>query len=188
MSSITITSRDAEKVAKAFSDLIAEKGLDRIRRLAVNRVGATLRKETRSVLPAVVGTSIGALMVRGRAASPGSSSPVYKLRMARKIPVAKLRAKNRRITRRRGRKALQLTLPGGDKIVFRSIHREGKRFTLLRAGPLRERGVGGIYVNAARAFTDEGYEELVGVRRRAERALPAVVQALILEHLKGRRT
>ena len=188
MSRITITSKDAEKVAKSFSDLIAAKGLNRIRRKAVNTVGAKVRKQTRSVLPAVVGTSIASLMVRGRAAAPGSDNPKYSLRMARKVPVAKLRAKNRRITRRQGRASLQITLPGGDKIVFRSISREGKVFRLLRAGPLPERGVGGVFVNAARAFTDEGYDELRGVRRRAERELPAVVSALIEAHLKGRKS
>ena len=188
MSSITITSKDAEKVAKAFSDLIAEKGLLRIRRKAVNAIGATVRKQTKATLPMIVGTSAAALMVRGRAAAPASDNPAYRLRMARKVPVAKLRAKNRRITRRRGRASLQLTLPGGDRITFRSIHREGKSFRLLRVGPLKERALGGVYVNAARAFADEGYDELRVVRRRAERELPAVVSALIAEHLKGRRT
>ena len=188
MSSITITSRDAEKIARSFSDLIAKKGLDRIRRKAVNTVGAKVRKQTRSVLPAVVGTSIAALMVQGRSAAPGSDDPKYSLRMARKVPVAKLRARSRRITRRRGRASLQLTLPGGDKIVFRSISREGKVFRLLRAGPLPERGVGGVFVNAARSFTDEGYDELRGIRRRAERELAVIVSALIEAHLKGRRT
>ena len=188
MSSITITSKDAEKVARSFSDLIAEKGLLRIRRKAVNAVGATVRKQTRSVLPAVVGTSIAALMVQGQAARPGSDNPKYSLRMSRKVPVAKLKAKNRRITRRRGRASLQLTLPGGDKIVFRSISREGKRFRLLRAGPLPERGVGGVFVNASRAFSDAGYDELSGIRRRAERDLPVIVASLIEQHLKGRRT
>ena len=188
MSRIEITSKDAERIARSFSDLIGAKGLNRIRRKAVNTIGAKVRKETRSIMPLVIGTSAAALMVQGRAASPGSDNPAYRLRMARKVPVAKLKAKNRRITRRQGRASLQITLPTGDTIRFRSVHREGKRFRLLRAGPLPERGVGGVFVNAARAFTDEGYDELRVVRRRAERELPAVVQALILEHLKGRKS
>lgn len=187
MSRITITSKDAEKVAKAFSDLIAEKGLLRIRRKAVNRIGAAARKETRSVLPAVVGTSIGALMVQGRAASPGSDNPKYSLRMARKVPVVKLKAARRKITKRRGRASLVIQLPTGDKIAFRSVRREGPMIRLLEAGPLVERSLGGVFVNASRAFTDEGYPELSGIRRRAERELPAVVQALIMEHLRGRK-
>ena len=188
MSSISITSKDAERVAKSFSDLISAKGLLRIRRKAVNTVGATVRKQTKATLPMIVGTSATALMVQGRAAQPGSDNPSYKLRMARKVAVGKLRAKNRRITRRRGRASLQLTLPTGDKITFRSIHREGARFRLLPIASLPERGLGGVFVNAARAFTDEGYDELQPIRRRAERELPVIVQALILEHLKGRRT
>ena len=188
MSSVTITSRDAEKVAKSFSDLIAEKGLNRIRRKSVNIVGATVRKQTKATLPMIVGTSAAALMVQGRAAAPGSDNPSYKLRMARKVPVAKLKAKNRRITQRHGRKSLVIRLPSGDKITFRSVHREGPRFRLLAAGPLPARGLGGVFVNAARAFSEEGYDELRVVRRRAERELPAVVQALILEHLKGRKS
>ena len=99
MSRITITSRDAEKIARSFSDLIAEKGLLRIRRKAINTVGAAARKKTRSILPDVIGTS-AALMVQGQAARPGSDNPRYSLRMARKIPIGKLRAKNRKITRR----------------------------------------------------------------------------------------
>ena len=188
MSRITITSRDSEKVAKAFSDLIAEKGLLRIRRKAVNTIGATVRKQTKATLPMIVGTSAAALMVRGRAASPGSDNPSYKLRMARKVAVAKLKARSRRITRRRGRASLQLVLPSGDKIAFKSVIREGPRFGLLAAGPLPARGLGGVFVNAGRAFTDEGYPELVGIRRRAERDLPGIVAALITEHMKGGRT
>ena len=188
MSRITITSKDAEKVARAFSDLIAEKGLLRIRRKAVNTVGATVRKQARSIMPAVVGTSAAALMVQGRAAQPGSDDPAYKLRMARKVPVSKLKAKNRRITRRRGRASLEIKLPSGDKITFKSILREGARFRLLPVGSLPERGLGGVFVNASRAFTDEGYDELRGVRRRAERELPAVVAALIEAHMKGRKS
>ena len=188
MSRIEISSRDAERIARSFNDLIKPTGLNRIRRLAVGKVGAKVRQQTKATLPTIIGTSAAALMVRGRAAAPGSDNPKYSLRMARKIPVAKLKARNRRITRRRGRASLQLTLPTGDKIAFKSVIREGPRFGLLAAGSLPARGLGGVYTNAGRAFTDEGYPELSGIRRRAERDLPAVVAALITEHMKGRKS
>ena len=172
MTGITITSRDAERVARSFNDLIGRNGLQRIRRKAVNEIGAKVRKETRSLAGLVFGTSAAALSVRGKAAAPGSDNPAYKLRLAAKIPVAKLRAKNRKVTRSRGRARLTLTLPGGDKVGFRSIRREGVRFVLERAGPLPERGVGGVYTNAARAFTTEGYDELRTTSPRG-RARPA---------------
>ena len=190
MTRITITSKDAERIAKSFNDLIGPKGLDRIRRKAVNTVGSSLRKQTRIIAPVVIGTSALALAVQGRAASSGSDNSRYVLRMARKIPVAKLKAKNRKITRRSGRASLTLTLPGGNKIVFRSIHRDGASFRLLRAGPLPERGIGGIFTNAARAFTkDGGYPELCQLRRGAEKDLVQAVSEALKNHLtKGRKS
>ena len=167
MTRITITSKDAERMARSFNDLIGPKGLDRIRRKAVNTVGSSLRKQTRIIGPAVIGTSAAALSVQGKAASPGSDNPRYVLRMARKIPVARLKAKHRKIKRRSGRASLTLTLPGGDKIVFRSIHRDGASFRLLRAGPLPERGLG-RHLHQRRAGIHEG---------RLSRAVPAAPEA-----------
>ena len=95
MATITISSRDAERIAKSFSDLIGPKGLDRIRRKAVNEIGSTVRKETRAIGPAIFNTSAAALSIQGRAAAPGSTDPAYKLYMATRIPVAKLKAKAR---------------------------------------------------------------------------------------------
>ena len=188
MTRITITSKDAERIARSFNDLIGPKGLDRIRRKAVNTVGSSLRKQTRIIGPAVIGTSAAALAVQGKAASPGSDNPRYALRMARKIPVAKLKASRRKITRRSGRASLTLTLPGGDKIAFRSIHRDGASFVLRRAGPLPERALGGVYTNAARAFTKDGYPELYELRRGAEKDLvKAVSEALKNQLSKGRK-
>ena len=184
MSLVQITSKDAERIARQFADLIAAKGLLRIRRLAVNKVGSDIRKKTRGVMPAIIGTSVAALQIKGSAATPGSDDPNYKLHMARTIPVAKMKANKRKITRRQGRTSLALTLPGGKTVRFRSIHREGSRFRLLRAGPLPPRDLGGVFVNAAQAFSDEGYPELYQLRRRGERELPEIVAALIEAHMK----
>ena len=125
--------------------------------------------------------------MQGKAATPGSDNPAYRLRMAGSIPVAKMKAAKRKITRHQGRAALALTLPSGDTIRFRSIHRQGSRFRLLRAGPLPERGLGGVYTNAAEAFTPEGYPELYRLRRKGERELPEIVAALIEAQMKRRR-
>ena len=187
MAYITITTRDADRIAKKFNDLIRPKGLLAIRRKAVNTVGASIRKRTRAVGPVVYSTSAAALMVQGKAASPGSDDPRYALRMAAAVPVGRLKASARKVTKRRGGASLTLTLPGGKKIAFRSIHREGRRFRLLRAGPLVERGVGGVSTNADRAFGNEGYPELQRLRRLGEKELPLIVSALIEAHMRGRR-
>lgn len=185
MTGIEITSKDAERIAKSFNDLIKPAGLNRMRRKAVNKVGADVRKKTRSILPVVIGTSAAALQVQGKAAAPGSTNPAYRLRFANRIPVAKMKASHRKVTRRRGKKSLALTLPGGKKIGFRSIHREGATFTLLRAGPLRARRLGGVYTNPKTAF--ERYPALKSLRRDAERELPELMAAAIREHLAKRR-
>ena len=180
---IIITSADAERIAKSFSDLIGPRGLNAIRRRAVNAVGSSLRKQTRSLAGVVFGTSATALAVQGKAAKPGSANPAYRLKIAEKIPIAKLKAKHRKVTTRRGRKSLTIDTPNDPAIKFRSIRREGTKFILLRAGPLPARGVGGVFTNPKTAFSSEGYPELYHLRREAERDLPEAVSTAIRDHL-----
>ena len=185
MTRLEITSKDAERIARSLNKLIGPKGLDRIRRAAVNQVGASVRKETIALADSVFGTSAAALSVRGKAAPPGSDNPAYRLRLARKIPVAKLKAKHRKISRSRGRTSLTIDTPTDDAIRFRSVRREGSRFILLKAGELPERGVGGVYTNAGEAF--ERYPELAELRKRAARDLPEAVATAINDHMAKAR-
>ena len=187
MTRIVITSQDAERIARSFADLIGPKGLNAIRRRAVNKVGASVRKQTISLAGVVFGTSAAALSVRGAAASPGSTDPAYRLKIASKIPIAKLKAAHRKVTSRRGKKSLTIDTPADSAIRFRSIRREGTKFILLRAGPLVERAVGGVYTNPKTAFTADGYPELYQLRRRAEKDLPEAVSTAIRDHLAKRK-
>ena len=187
MARIEITSRDAEKLARSFSDMIGPRGLTAIRRRAVNAVGSKVRKQTRSLAGVVFGTSAAALSVQGKAAAPGATNPAYRLRFAAKIPIAKLKAAHRKVTTRRGKKSLTIDTPADSAIRFRSIRREGTKFILLRAGPLPERGVGGVFTNPKTAFTADGYPELFNLRRRAERDLPEAVSMAIRDHLAKAR-
>ncbi len=184
---IQITSKDAERLAKSFSDLIGPKGLVRVRRKAVNEIGSRIRKQTRAIAPLVIGTSAAALHIQGKAASPSSDNPKYTIRMAAKIPVEKMKASKRKVTRRGGKSSLRLTLPGGDKISFRSIARVDGRFRLLKAGPLPARNLGGIYTNAARAFTKDGYPELHELKRGAGKDLVQAVADAVNDHLQRSR-
>ena len=188
MTRIVISSPDAERIARSFNDLIGPRGLNAIRRRAVNAIGSKVRKQTISLAGVVFGTSAAALMVRGKAAAPNAADPAYKLRFAAKISVSKLKAKHRKVRRSQGRTSLVIDTPSDDAIRFRSIRREGSRFVLLRAGPLPERGLGGVYLNPKTAFTaDGGYPELVTLRRRAEKDLPEAVASAINDHLNKRR-
>ena len=105
MTAITISSADAERIARQFSALISAKGLQRIRRVAINQIGAGLRRNTKAIAPPIYGTTAAALMVQGTAAKPGSDDPRYVLRMARSISIGRLRAANRK-TRRQWRQVV----------------------------------------------------------------------------------
>ena len=96
MTRLVISSRDAERIAKSFDDMIGDKGLKAIRRRAVNEIGSGLRKDTRAIAPGLYGASLAALMMQGQAAGPGSDDPEYRLRMATSVPVARLRARSRK--------------------------------------------------------------------------------------------
>ena len=189
MTTITISSADAERIARQFSDLISAKGLQRIRRVAINQIGAGLRRNTKAIAPPIYGTTAAALMVQGTAAKPGSDDPRYLLRMARSISIGRLRAANRKTRRVRGKLSLTVNTPATSPIRFSSVERVGKAFRLTRAGPLPERFVGGIRTGARTAFApqrDGGVEELHQLRKRAAKDLPAAIATAINDHLKRR--
>ena len=190
MSRVVVSSPDAERIARQFSDLISAKGLQRIRRVAVNRIGAGLRKDARAIAPPLFGTTAAALAVQGKAASPGAAEPEYKLRMAVSIPISRLKAAHRKARRQDGRLGLVIDTPATDPIHFRATQRVGRAFKLLKAGPLAERFVGGIRTKARTAFgseADGGQAELNRLRKRAAADLPEAVATAINDHLKRRR-
>ena len=184
---VNVSSKDAERIAKSLKGLIGPTGLNRIRRKAVNQVGSKVRKETRTLAGIVFGTSAAALSVKGKAAASGSSNPAYRLWMASKIPVSKLKATHRKVTRGSGRTALVIDTPTAPPIRFRSIRKEGSRFILRKAGTLPERGVGGVFTNAGAAYSDNRYPDLNRLRKKAERDLPEEVATAINNHLEKAR-
>ena len=189
MATIIISSRDAERIARSFNDLIGPKGLQAVERRAVNKIGAGLRKDAKAIAPGLYGTTGAALAIQGRAAGPGATEPAYKLRMAVSIPISRLKAKHRKARREDGRLGLTIDTPATDKIVFRATQRVGRAFKLLRAGPLPERFVGGLGTRARSAFgpeADGGQAELNELRKRAAQDLPEAVAAAINDHLKRR--
>ena len=190
MARLEITSRDAERIARSFNDLIKPSGLLRIQRKAVNETGATIRKSARSLAPILYGTAAANLRVQGSAAAPGSDNPSYKLRLASGFPVSKLRASLRPVKRKGGRRTLAIRPPHQKTQRFGAIQRIGRAFRLLPAGALQERYLGDVSTRARRAFgsaADGGLPELAALRKRAEKTLPETVAQQIREHLSKRR-
>ena len=190
MTRIVISSRDAERIARSFNDLVSPKGLQAIERRAVNKIGSGLRKGAKAIAPAIFGAPAAALMIQGRAAGPGAVEPEYRLRMTSSIPISRLKATHRKTRRQDGRLGLVIHTPATSAIHFRATQRVGRAFKLLRAGPLPERFVGGVRTKARTAFgpeADGGQAELNQLRKRAGQDLAEAVATAINDHLKRRR-
>ena len=191
MAYIRISSPDAARIAKTFNDVFSRKALAAIERRTVNKIGSDIRKGVRAEGPAAYGTSAAALMLRGQAARPGADDPEYKLRMATSIPVARLKARHRKATRLGSRLELRLDPPHVGAVVFRSAKRgTGRGFGLVAAGPLPERGVGGVSTKSGTAFENPeagGLPELAAIRRRAEREFPDEMAKQINAALERKR-
>ena len=184
---ITITSKDAKRISRSFRDLVSPRGLLAVRRRAVNKVGSTVRKGVRELAGSEFGTTPAALQVQGQAARPGAADPAYRLRFARRIPLARLKAKYRKVSRKRGRQSLTVDLPTARPIRFRSVQRDGRAFRLLKAGELPERFAGGVYTGAGRAFDTESMPAMKALRVEAERDLPQFVADGLNAALRRRR-
>ena len=124
---------------------------------------------------------------RGRPHGRERPTPAYRLRFARRIPLARLKAKYRKVSRKRGRQSLTVDLPTARPIRFRSVQRDGRAFRLLKAGELPERFAGGVYTGAGRAFDTESMPAMKALRVEAERDLPQFVADGLNAALRRRR-
>ena len=192
MTRLVISSRDAERIAKSFDDMIGDKGLKAIRRRAVNEIGARLRKDNpRHRAGALRGVPGGADDPR-----PGGGAGLRRSR----IPAPHGDKRSGRAAPRQLAKGeapgrptpAHPRHPGARAADYLQLGeaREGRGFSLLPAGPLIARGVGGIRTRARTAFADEGaggHAELARLRKRAARDLPEAVARQIRKTLTKRR-
>ena len=151
MSVITVTT-DWDEVAKRLGAAASS----RVRRRAVNRVGAAARKDILPMLAGIYSTSKAGLGAKAKAAGPGSTDPIYVLRMNRQIRLGKLKAGARKFEAKRGSRLgrLKLTQPQatGAKGVdlFRVTKGEGRgEFVLGASKGRRSRRVGGPILRRA---------------------------------------
>ena len=154
-------------------------------------MGARLRKDARSIGPAVFGTAITNLRIQGKAPARGATNPAYKLNMARSFPVAKLRASLRKVTRKGGRQSLTIAPPHQDKQHFSAVERVGRAFRLLPGRPTARRGSLATSQPAPdvhlRTLTTAGLPSWRRCGARPKRSLPETVAQQITEYFKRRR-
>ena len=185
MSEITVTT-DWDEVAKRLGAAASS----RVRRRAVNRVGAAARKDILPMLADIYSTSKAGLGAKAKAAGPGSTDPIYVLRMNRQIRLGKLKAGARKFEAKRGSRLgrLKITQPqksGAKGVdVFRATKGEGRgEFILGRSRGRKARRVGGPILRRAL----DTNPELAARRDEVKEDLAAALAAGIEAALKGKR-
>lgn len=177
------------KMAESLLDGLGRRGvrkksfLNMLRR-AVNAAGSTARRLTLEEAPrSLVDAPRAAFGIKGKAAHPGQDAPVYKLRLQDVIDISRLRSQARFLRKHgKGSAAGRLLIKGarGRPIEFQNALRpKGARtFTLLKAGPLEERGIGGVRIGR-RTFHDWLDEKSIikDAHKSAQRELEAQMKA-----------
>ena len=151
MTGITVTT-DWDEVARRLGAAASS----RVRRKAVNAAGSSARRDLLPMLADIYSTSKAGLGAKAKAAGPGSTDPVYTLRMNRQIRLGKLKAGARKFEAKRGSRLgrLKITQPqatGAKGVdVFRATRGEGRgEFILGKSRGRKARRVGGPILRRA---------------------------------------
>lgn len=164
----------------------------RVRRKAVNEAGSKARRDIPALLASIYSTTKAGIGAKAKAAGPGSTDPIYTLRLNRRIRLGKLKAGARKFKSRRcarqGR--LRLTQPQatGAKGVdeFRVTKGEGRGEFILGASRGRKaRRVGGPILRRALDTNPELAARRDEVREDLAAALAAGIEA-VLSRKRGR--
>ena len=154
----------------------------RTRRRAVNEAGSKARRDIPALLAEIYSTSKSAVGARGKAAGPGSTDPVYTLRLNRRIRLGKLKAGARKFESKRGERLGRLALTQPQKSgakgvdVFRATKGEGRgEFILGASKGRRSRRVGGPSVSLRKN---------PAIRARRERIVEDLAKA-VAEGIEG---
>ena len=145
MSNISVTTDWDEIAAK-----IGEEMSSRVRRKAVNAAGSAARRDLPALIAEAYSTSKAGVGARGKAATPGSTDPVYRLNLNRQIRLGRLKSGARKFQKKRNQRLgyLRVVQPqrSGSKgvDVFRAERGDAKAEYILPAGKGRKaRRVGG---------------------------------------------
>ena len=186
MTGITVTT-DWDEVARRLGAAASS----RVRRRAVNRVGAAARKDLLPMLAEIYSTSRAGLGAKAKAAAPGAEDPAYVLRLNRQIRLGKLKSGARKFEAKRGSrlgrlKIVQPQATGAKGVdVFRATKGEGRgEFILSKRGGKRERRVGGPILRRAL----DTNPQLTARRDRITEDLAKAVAEGIEAAMKGKRT
>ena len=141
MARLEISSKDAERVARRFDDLIKPKGLNAIRRRAVTDIGSGLRKDLRSHRAGAVRHLCRRALDTGPGAGTGRRQPGIPPPHGVRLPRGQAAG---RAAQGDGPVSHDPKPPHQGAQTFRAVEKEGRAFRLLPAGPLAERFLGDV--------------------------------------------
>ena len=147
--SVTVHAPNSSAIARVFDPKRTLKALIK----ATNMTGIDLRKEIPTILAEEVQTSRAALKPKAKAAHSSQRDPAYTLRIARRIPLNRLKPAARLFKRRRGKSGGRLILrqADGSRDVFNAFalgKGRNRRLKLVETSSLPERLIGGPVISS----------------------------------------
>lgn len=164
----------------------------RVRRKAVAEAGSSARKDLIPMIAEIYGTSRAGLGARAKSPAPGSRDPMYVIRMNRRLRLAKLKAGNRRFTRKRGATAglLKVVQPqaggtSGQDWFHAAKGEQRGEFILKARGGRKQRKVGGPIIRRELDTTPALKARVDQIPQDVSEALARQIKAVLSR--KGRR-
>ena len=161
----------------------------RVRRKAVNEAGSKARRDIPALLAEIYSTTKAGIGAKAKAAGPGSTDPVYRLRLNRQIRLGRLKSGARKFKAKRGARLgkLKLTQPQqsgarGVDVFLASRGEQRGEFILGASRGRKARRVGGPILRRAL----DTNPELAARRDEVREDLAAALAAGIEAALKGK--
>ena len=183
---IEVHAPNASAVARVFDPKRTLKALIK----ATNMQGKELRQQLPLILAEEVQTSRAALQPKAKAAHTSQRDPAYTLRIARRIPLNKLKPSARLFKRRRGKPGGRLILrqADGSRDIFDSVKAIGKgrnrRLKLVETSSLPERFIGGPVISSKFRNTPRARQRVDRVPRDLAKAFEEAFAAELGRALK----
>ena len=182
--SVTVHAPNSSAIARVFDPKRTLRALIK----ATNMTGIDLRKEIPTILAEEVQTSRAALQPKAKAAHSSQRDPAYTLRIARRIPLNKLKPSARLFKRRRGKPGGRLILrqADGSRDIFNAFSigkGRNRRLKLVETSSLPERFIGGPVISSKFRNTPRARQRV----DRVPRDLAAAFEDAFADMIRGKK-
>lgn len=169
-----ISEKEFGEVAMALHN---RRTMARVAMKTANAAGSRLRWQFPEILLEHVQTNKSALQVKGRAAHASQTDPSYRLSWRLKIPVSQLKSGAKKL---KGKRLVLHT--GAGPRLFNAAIRKPWGFTLLQAGPLPQRPLGGVLFSRRRIISGSWFKRaFASATDEGVKKMEAEIQAALLK-------